>query len=767
MERTMSLLTSIKTRHRIAMEIQNLKSRVVQSSDRRARYKVDDSIVSKPGTTGVDPRLLALYADVAGLVGIDGPRDELVDLLMEKDMGNCLKVVSIVGFGGLGKTTLAGEVYHKLEGQFQCQAFVSMSQKPDMKKILINILMSQKPDMKKILINILSQVSQQECIGKEACSEQQLIDVPRKFLKDKRCPHHLQKVCDEILKKCGGMPLAIITVASLLADKASDREEWMRVRNSICSTIGKNPDFEEMKKILLLSYNDLPYHLKICLLYLSVFPEDYVIKRDRLVRRWIAEGFISSDLEHDQEEIGQCYFADLINRGMIQPVGIQYDGQAKACRVHDMILDLIISKSAEENFVTLLGDQNNKFAQQDKVRRLSIDCRSRKHIMLPPMTVASHVRALTIFGSADPVPPPSNFRFLRRSAGKQIPQTYWEAFSVKYMRLSIRRIDALPEQLGDLYYLETLDLRGTIINKLPKSIVRLQRLACLLVDGLELPEGIGNMRALQELSFIKINRYTSASSLQELGSLSRLKILDLNCCFSIYTDHLVTSLTKLGVSSLRSLKVQIYSCSFFDPLSNSWFPPPYLLQEFQMTTDYYFPKIPKWIASLDHLSYLDINVNPVEDIVFQILGNLPALAFLWISSKATTGGRLTIGSDKFLHLKEFNFTCWNSREGLVFEAGAMPKLEKLHIPYNACDASYVHGELDFGIQHLSSLKHLHANIVCYGAKVGVIEALECAIRNTAGQLPSVSTLQIRRWGCEDVINDEKQQIGEPEASSSN
>jgi shikimate kinase len=138
--RMMNLLKTISTQHEIAQEFHGLKRRVMEVSERRMRYKIDDA-VPKPNNTNIDLRLLAMYAQSAGLVGVDGPRDELIQLM---DTGGVpayqLKVVSIVGFGGLGKTTLANQVYHKLEGEFQCRTFVSVSQKPNIRKILRTIL---------------------------------------------------------------------------------------------------------------------------------------------------------------------------------------------------------------------------------------------------------------------------------------------------------------------------------------------------------------------------------------------------------------------------------------------------------------------------------------------------------------------------------------------------------------------------------------------------------------------------------------------------
>uniref|UniRef100_A0ACD5XMW1 Uncharacterized protein n=1 Tax=Avena sativa TaxID=4498 RepID=A0ACD5XMW1_AVESA len=170
--RCMDLLTNSKTRHWVVKKIKVLKHGAMEASSRRARYKIDDG-VSRLSRTSIDPRLPAFFTEMTRLVGIEGPRDKLIKLLTEGEgtLVHQLKVVSIVGFGGLGKTTLANQVYQKLEGKFECQAFVSVS---------------QTPNLKKILRNILFQICGQEHVSNEACDEQQLISTIRQFLKDKR-----------------------------------------------------------------------------------------------------------------------------------------------------------------------------------------------------------------------------------------------------------------------------------------------------------------------------------------------------------------------------------------------------------------------------------------------------------------------------------------------------------------------------------------------------------------------------------------------------
>ena len=134
--KTARKIRKLRVHYQIANKIQELKARVVEQSQSRDRYKIDEA----PATSTVppvDPRVQAMFEDAKRLMGIDGPRDEITQWLMEEgDTSEQLKVVSIVGFGGLGKTTLANQVYREIKGEFQCTVFVSVSRNLDMPKIL-------------------------------------------------------------------------------------------------------------------------------------------------------------------------------------------------------------------------------------------------------------------------------------------------------------------------------------------------------------------------------------------------------------------------------------------------------------------------------------------------------------------------------------------------------------------------------------------------------------------------------------------------------
>jgi uridine kinase len=79
-------------------------------------------------------------------------------------------MVSIVGCAGLGKTTLAKQVYDKIKGEFECKAFVSVS---------------QKPNIKELILNISNQVGNKSTNMSDDVAN--LVDNLREYLKQKRC----------------------------------------------------------------------------------------------------------------------------------------------------------------------------------------------------------------------------------------------------------------------------------------------------------------------------------------------------------------------------------------------------------------------------------------------------------------------------------------------------------------------------------------------------------------------------------------------------
>ena len=156
------------------------------------------------------------------------------------------------------------------------------------------------------------------------------------------CPPILEKLSQDIVEKCGSLPLAIVAIGGLLSTKDKTAFEWQNLHDSIGFELGRNPHLTSVDKILSLSYEDLPCHLKSCLLYLGMYPKDYSISCIKLIRQWIAEGFVKELEGKTFEEVAQEYLTELIHRSLVQVSYVDISKKVRKCRLHDILREIIL-----------------------------------------------------------------------------------------------------------------------------------------------------------------------------------------------------------------------------------------------------------------------------------------------------------------------------------------------------------------------------------------------------------------------------------------
>ncbi|XP_027162234.1 putative disease resistance RPP13-like protein 3 isoform X2 [Coffea eugenioides] len=342
------------------------------------------------------------------VVGFDDAAKEVIELLTGEsdDQSDQLEVISIIGMLGLGKTTLAKKVLNdpKIEYEFYTRAFVNVSQEYERKEMFLKILgqftqitdqMNKMSDeqlckelhdqlkTRKYLIvmddvwtneawdqlkgafpnnNKRSRVLITSRHKPVAVHANQSIDpyflrflypeesrelLRRKVFGNNCCPSELEAYELRILQKCDGLPLAIVVVAGILVNHRDRTDWWKKVAEDVNDYVARKQ--EQSYDVIKLSYNHMPYYLKPCFLYLGVFREDFEIPVWKLVRLWIAEGFIPRDGCMSLEDIAEDYLEELVDRNLVMVGHRRLTGQIKTCRIHDTLRDFCKKEATKEN----------------------------------------------------------------------------------------------------------------------------------------------------------------------------------------------------------------------------------------------------------------------------------------------------------------------------------------------------------------------------------------------------------------------------------
>ena len=286
---------------------------------------------------------------------------------------------------------------------------------------------------------------------------------------------YMKKLGEEMIEYCGGLPLAITVLGGLLATKQT-REEWEDVHKHVRSYLHEEQNLR-VNKVLDLSYNDLPSHLKQCFLYLGHFPEDFEIPTKELIRMWMGEGFISQiqyrrGRVDTMDDVGDRYIRELVQRCMVL-VGKEGSlGRIRTCRMHDLMRDFCISKAQDENFLHFTSTLSMKQGETQigKVRRLAIVSESGHHNLVLGIKFNEYPYLRSLLYLL-PVGATSYFEESSFQKFKLVRVLHLENFT--------NRRGKLPKDLGCLIHLRYLSFKGCIIHVVPSSICNLRCLETL------------------------------------------------------------------------------------------------------------------------------------------------------------------------------------------------------------------------------------------------------------------------------------------------
>ncbi|CAL5334385.1 unnamed protein product [Camellia sinensis] len=652
-------------------------------------------------------------------------------LLEEKS----LRVISLVSEEALGKTALARNVYNKVDirQHFQCRASLHIAKDFTYKDLLVAII-KQIP-----ICGVLADVELMSEHQLSALLFQILMELRFLIILDGICTNHVWlMLARPFANATNGSRVILTTRDSKVASEVdpwghplklmqlSDEESWelfLKVVNGanydnlnnfkvgivrICRGLppaivllrgllylGDDDQSVDLLTIVALSYHDLPYVLKPCFLYLTLFPKAYEIPTRRLLQLWIAEEFIqisttttTSVLE--PEDLAKAYLEELVSRNMIEIATWKEDGSPKTCRMPSFLYDVFLPKAEDIGFLQIRHCNSHVHESNQIIRRLA------DHYVGVKSTLESHtqhlcskrrsrgivlMKVLDLEGVYKPLLPEKLGQYLQH---------------LRYIGLRWTGLESCLESIGDLPCLETLDLKYTNITTLPGSIWKAKNLRHLFMNEVSIAKPSSKEASPTNLQTL-MGLLLGAKDPYEYGLdwFTSLRKLGVSCHPKSAEK---TAKCILGLDKLQTLRLRSKD-RFGQPLDLELSP----LKDHQSFSNLYLFGVIK-----DGIKYLPLNLKVptlsmsklTKDPMPVIGKQLPQLNVLKILAFSYLGSEMRCVSGNFPKLRVLKLWMLENLVQWTLEGGAMPQLVELEI--RGCQKLT---KLD-GLEQLPALKEL-------------------------------------------------------------
>ncbi|TMX00863.1 hypothetical protein EJD97_025803 [Solanum chilense] len=583
----------INFRHKIGKRMKEIMEKLDAIAEDRRKFHFLEKITERQAAAAT--RETGFVLTEPKVYGRDKEEDEIVKILINNvNVAEELPVFPIIGMGGLGKTTLAQMIFNdqRVTKHFDPKIWVCVSDDFDEKRLIKTIvgnierssprvedMASLQKKLQELLngkryllvlddvwnddlekwaklravlnvgargasilattrlekVGSIMGTSQPYHLSNLSPHDSLLLFMQRAFGQQREANPNLVAIGKEIVKKCGGVPLAAKTLGGLLRFKREE-SEWEHVRDNEIWSLPQ--DESSILPSLRLSYHHLPLDLRQCFAYCAVFPKDTKMIKENLITLWMAHGFLLSKGNLELEDVGNEVWNELYLRCFFQEI------EAKSgntyFKIHDLIHDLATSL-----FLASTSSSN--------IREINVkDYKHTMSIGFAGVVSSYSPSLLKKFVS---------LRVLNLSYSKleQLPSSIGDLLHLRYLDLSRNNFHSLPERLCKLQNLQTLDVHNCYsLNCLPKQTSKLSSLRNLVLDGCPLtstPPRIGLLTCLKTLGFFIVGSKKG----HQLGELKNL-----NLCGSISITHLERVKNDTDAEANLSAKANLQS------LSMSW-----------------------------------------------------------------------------------------------------------------------------------------------------------------------------------------------------